>query len=357
MPPPRKEPYIYRRPGRKGLFAWLSRDVKHIPLHTDDNEEGLRKLSGLLESRRLQAPQRGATALSSAFEECADRSRTNHTRKTAYEVALNLRRLTTWCEEHGVATVEGITSAHVEHYKTARLRPAEIDCEHCREEGRVGVSAARVNRELDTWKKAMRVALEGGTALAVGLEAFAHVREPRPAPHGRGLRKAELQAFLRAAPDGYRDLFRLILGAALRDEETVHLDSDDVQLHAIVVNPKPPGWCPCCPKGWTSKSYRHRTIPASPATVKAARAFLAVRDSLRLHDKKRTWLVLREACSAAKVEPFSLHDLRRACASHWLAAGVLPLTISKWLGHADLVTTLRYLRIVEEVPAKLRLPW
>lgn len=68
---------------------------------------------------------------------------------------------------------------------------------------------------------------------------------------------------------------------------------------------------------------------------------------------------LREACKRAGVEPFSLHDLRRAWASHLYASGELPLKdISALLGHRAVSTTERYLRLSGKVKINRRkLPW
>jgi len=39
---------------------------------------------------------------------------------------------------------------------------------------------------------------------------------------------------------------------------------------------------------------------------------------------------------------FSFHDLRRSCATEMLRCGVAPKTVQKILGHASIVTTMRY---------------
>jgi integrase/recombinase XerD len=42
------------------------------------------------------------------------------------------------------------------------------------------------------------------------------------------------------------------------------------------------------------------------------------------------------------------HTLRHSAARHWLASGVPINTVSHWLGHADIQTTLIYLRILPD---------
>jgi len=332
MPPAAKGPHIFRRPGRPGWWAYLSRDDKRRPLGTEDEAEALDRLAALVRQRLGAAPApAGDAKLLDLIALTVERARAANTPKTAYELELNLNRIAAWLEERGVTTIRQITQSHVEDFKTAR---------------RFTVSAARINRELDGWKRLHREARV--EEVPASLDWFAHLREQHPAPHHRAPSKRDLQAFLRHVALPYRHLFRAVLGCALRDEEMRHLEAGDVLPALIVVTPKP---------GWSTKGYRYRKVPASKETVKAARAWLAARAGVSI-DKKRIWLVARAACEAAGVAPMSLHDLRHACASHWLAAGYRVAQISAWLGHADLLTTLRYLGIVEGEKVDVsKLPW
>jgi integrase len=338
MPRKRRPPRPYRRKGRAGWWGRVG-GKDHVPLAdgADDESAALEDLAQRLrESGGLLSLAPGETALAELFRDVRARAETNHTTKTAYELHLNLRRVLTWLEERGISSARGVDVAIVEDYKTARRFEQ--------------VSAARINRELDSWRKAWKLAVEKKQALPASLAAFVKLREPRPEPHRRGLSKPELERFLRAvkAP-GYRALFRTVLGSGLRDEELRHLEAGDLRRAAIVVTPK---------DGWTTKGYRFREIPASKKTLEAARKFLAAKASLNM-DKKRVWEVMQEGCRAAKVKPFSLHDLRRAFASHLYATGKHSLEdISAWLGHADVITTTRYLRIVRaKAPKPSTLPW
>lgn len=47
----------------------------------------------------------------------------------------------------------------------------------------------------------------------------------------------------------------------------------------------------------------------------------------------------KPALKAASLPDIRLHDLRHTAASVWLAAGIQPYKISRWLGHASLATT------------------
>lgn len=325
MPRPRKGPHVYRRPGRRGLYAYIDREHKDISLGTDDDAEALTQLAALLNRGGLRALSEGRKPLASLFDDYRERSRTNHTKKTAYENDLNGGRVLTWLEERGITTAHLITKQTIEDYKTARRFKKR--------------SAARINRELQTWKSVMALGVEQSECSPAIVSAFVKLREPRPLPHRVGLTKGEIERFLRAEKHaGYRALFRLAVGSGLRDDELRHMDASDIRPPHIIVTPK---------AGWTTKGHRHRSIPVTKATLAAARAFVKARDGMKL-EAKTVWKRVQAARKAAKVgKHFSLHDLRRAYASHALASGYRLEQISEWLGHAELTTTLRYLRIVD----------
>lgn len=338
---------MYRRPGRKVWYASLSDKEKHISLGTEDEAAAAVVFAQLLERRRVSRLAPNDLALSKVFATTYERAQTNNTTKTAYELHLNLDRILTWLEERGIIGTRQITREIVEDYKTAR-RFARARKRTGTDEK--GVSAARINRELDSWRRAMKVAVEQRGATEDVLEAFEKMREPRPEPHRTVHSKAQLERFLRAVTKPYRPLFRAVLGCGLRDEEMRHVAAEDVRRGEVVVSPKP---------GWTTKGYRHRTVPISAATRKALEAWIKVRDAGAVSlDKKRIWSIAQAAATAAKVPPLSLHELRHAWASHLYREGVPLKTLSMWLGHRDVATTERYLGVVEAtLPQGTKLPW
>ena len=327
---------MYKRPGRRVWYASLSDVEKHISLGTEDDAEARAEFAKLLERRRVRDLAPNEEALSKIFEMTQERADTNNTPKTAYGLGRDLLRILRWLEGRGVYSARKIDLALVEDYKTARRFEK--------------VTAARINRELDSWKRAMKVAVETGNAPKHALESFVKLREPRPEPHQRGLTKTELKRFLAAADKRYRSLFRLALGSGLRDDEIRHLEKDDVRGDHLVVTPKP---------GWTTKGYRYRRVWISKATAKAAKEYLAARDAGLNLDQKRVWKIIQAACDEAQIPAFSMHDLRRAWASHLMESGTFSLkAISQMLGHAEVATTERYLQIVEtQAPKPGSLPW
>ena len=196
----------------------------------------------------------------------------------------------------------------------------------------------------------MRVAVELRCCTDDVYAAFVKLREPRPEGNQRGLTEAEVAAFKAAETHpGYLALWTLALGTAMRDDEIRHMEASDIRTAEIIVTPKP---------GWTTKGYRYRAIPVSPATVAAARAYLAARDTVSA-DPKTVRRRLQATREAAGIDwHFSMHDFRRAWASHMLKAGHRIERISQWLGHRDVLTTLRYLRLIDPaMPKPDELPW
>lgn len=341
----RQGAYIYRRKGRRGWYAYLDRENRFISLGTDDENTASEKLSALLNGRRLRTSAPESLQVSEIFSQCLERAYTNHTRKTAYELGLDHKRVLTWLEVRGLKWSHQVDKTLIEDYKTSRHRFDKV-------------SASRVNRELSNWKKAMKLAVELHTCSPDILNAFVKLREPRPIPNQRGLLKTDLEVFLEHEEHpGYWALFRTVLGSGIRDDEMRHLQLSDITFPWLTISPKAAGLCDCCPKGWTTKGYRYRMIPISKKTEKAAKEFVKHKPQLNL-EPKSVWNRIRRACKAAKLQRFSMHDLRRAWASHMLHSGHKIQDISQWLGHADLITTMRYLRIVRtETPKAETLPF
>ena len=72
------------------------------------------------------------------------------------------------------------------------------------------------------------------------------------------------------------------------------------------------------------------------------------------------WVILEKRFRAARVKPFTPHDLRRTFAGEMLDAGVDLVTVQKLMGHASPVTTSRYDRRDEktkmEAATKIHFP-
>ena len=344
MPRPRREPYVFRRADRPGYYAYLDRINRHVSLGTDDEIEAQKRLVELLEHRRVASTPKRKASVAERFASCIEVAKTVNTPKTAYELELDLRRIEAWLRQRSIVDVSQITAEIVDEYKAERrsTRSRSRDAEK-------GVSAARVNRELTSWRRAMTTNKKNKEERERLDVLFERLREPRPLPHQAGLTRETLDDFLDAVVHpGYRALFRVALGTGMRDDEIRHMDESDIRPPWMVVTPKP---------GWTTKSYHARSIPITAETADAAREFLSY---VGLSLNQRTiWDVIQQARADARIEQrFSMHDLRRSWASHMLAAGHSLQEISVWLGHRDVLTTMRYLRVVQtKAPKPSSLPW
>ncbi len=108
------------------------------------------------------------------------------------------------------------------------------------------------------------------------------------------------------------------------------------------------------------KGHRDRIVPVHPELKGALESALAFwdlsRDAPLLGVHRSTiWGWLRNAYRAA-VEAGKIRDglrmfphiLRHSAARHWLSEGVPINVVSRWLGHANLSTTLVYLEILPD---------
>src|SRR6185436_3223478 len=109
MPRPRKGPHLYRRPGRWGLYAYVTRDRKDIALGTDDEAEGLVRLAKLLDDRGLRPASQGRKSLVELAEEHRLRSETNHAKNTTIKEGANASRVLKWLATQGIQTADLIT--------------------------------------------------------------------------------------------------------------------------------------------------------------------------------------------------------------------------------------------------------
>ncbi len=174
------------------------------------------------------------------------------------------------------------------------------------------------------------------------------------------LERAELDALLksidRATPLGRRDyaLFAFMFNTGARVQEVLDLRIADVRLEA------PPQ------VRLLGKGRKTRICPLWPATARLLRALIAERDArgaeaasplvfTNARGRPLTrygvrYLLRRYVQKASQVAPslktkrLHPHSIRHSTAVALLKSGVDFATISQWLGHAGLNTTMRYAR-------------
>jgi site-specific recombinase XerD len=187
-------------------------------------------------------------------------------------------------------------------------------------------------------------------------------------PFKRGAREAPLEYFERGEMDallhsidrstrlGRRDyaLFALMFNTGARAQEVLDLRVRDVRLEApsqvrLLGKGRKTRLCPLWPatarllRGLMAEAVASAEDPASRLLFTNARGGTRTRYGVR-------YLLRRYVKTAAQVAPtlhgkkLHPHSLRHSTAVALLKAGVDFATISQWLGHAGLNTTMRYAR-------------
>jgi integrase len=336
------QPHLLRRRGKNKFWTgWI--DGREISLATADRVEAQQKLDELANQpcpaaaaaerggAEERAPAAEAPLLSAlALLYAVHCQPPRHTKKTAGSYAYRIASFVEAMEKKKIRRADEVTftvmSTHV------RARSAEV-------------SAATVNRDLTPVRAMFAFAKREGHIQRNPFkhEDFASLkyREPRPKPNALALSPEQVDIFLAKAEEisspAYAALFRLTAGSAIRIDEARHVDIVDVDAgrRILTITPK---------RNWTSKGYRYRDIPISERTVAATRAFVAARKQIALDDKT-VWKEVQRVRKAAGLPKFSMHDLRRAWASAVHANGASLKQVSVWLGHADVQTTERYIRV------------
>ena len=174
------------------------------------------------------------------------------------------------------------------------------------------------------------------------------------------LESTEIDALLKnidqSRPAGQRDyaLFALMFNTGARVQEVLNLRRRDLRLDPpCQVRLQGKGnkvrLCPIWPA--TARLLRELIKTARPSTTDPADAPLFTNARGQPLTRFGVWYLLRKHIAAACQQVATLrdkrihpHSVRHSTAIHLLKAGVDFATISHWLGHASLHTTMRYAR-------------
>lgn len=328
------QPHLTRRRGKaRNWSGWI--DGQEISLGTADRTDALQRLEDLAEERRRAqksaTPARRTTLAELAFLFLEAGQPPRFTAKTHATYSYRLARFVEWAEGRQA------------HYNTSVNYTLMTAFTKARTDG--GVSAATVNRDVTAIRRMFVFAKREGL---IAVNPFddpvfreLKLREARPDPRATTLSPQQIDDFLGRADEAchaaYAALFRLTAGSGIRIDEARHLDEADVktEVGVLVITPKP---------DWPTKSYRCRDVPVSDQTIRAISFFVRTRGEVALDDKS-VWKELQRVRAAANLPHFSMHDLRRAWASAVHANGASLKQVSVWLGHRDIATTERYIRL------------
>ncbi|WP_214412312.1 tyrosine-type recombinase/integrase [Sphaerisporangium fuscum] len=217
--------------------------------------------------------------------------------------------------------------------------------------------------------------------------------------------RALLAAVEAQKPSGKRlvAFFALMYYAALRPEEVVNLRDHNITLPPLVLNEETGEWeesgewgelhfakaAPFAGREWTDggtireeRSLKHRAdgharpVPISPALVRILRAHLAAPYGKAADGRlfsgvrggelpsityRRVWAKARRDAltpeEAASPIARRVYDLRHACVSTWLNAGVAPTQVAEWAGHSVEVLLRIYAKCIvgQDEAAKRRI--
>ena len=262
-----------------------------------------------------------------------------HSRASWVEHALVLRQFDHACHATGLAVID---YAMLEKFRAARLAD--------------GVSPATVNKSLRTLQAILEAAVRRGYLKANpfhGKRQALFIRTAEPTP--TTLRPVEFQQLLAACPDDrWRALVFVAYHAGLRRGEILALEWDDIDFEAGTILVKNT-------IDHVTKSRKNRTVPASVQLLDALRALQLTRlqgpfvfkhsgGGRLIHNvhKQFAEIVVKAGLTDGQGKArYSLHDLRRSCATELLNRGISPKVVQAILGHASYATTMRYYAGVE----------
>lgn len=159
----------------------------------------------------------------------------------------------------------------------------------------------------------------------------------------------ELEKLYLACTDYHRTLYNFLLMTGLREKEAMYCAWDDVNLRASTLTVR---WKP--EYDFTPKAYREREIPIPKRLVVILKTYQtrsATGSALIFHTASGlpdTHMLrgLKRNASRAGLSPqkFCIHKFRSTFATLHLQAGADLRSVQAWLGHTNLVSTIRYLK-------------
>ncbi|MBW8004044.1 MAG: tyrosine-type recombinase/integrase [Planctomycetes bacterium] len=190
-------------------------------------------------------------------------------------------------------------------------------------------------------------------------------------PKGRSLGSGEINALVEEcygdpSPAGVRDaaILALLYAAGLRRSEVVGLnladydgDTGSLKIVATKGNKARTVYLGNGAKAAMTGWIKARGDMAGPLLYRIRKGGKIIPECLT---DQAIWVILEKRFKAAKVKPFTPHDLRRTFAGEMLDAGVDLVTVQHLMGHASPVTTSRYDRRDEktkmEAATKIHFP-
>jgi integrase/recombinase XerD len=185
----------------------------------------------------------------------------------------------------------------------------------------------------------------------------------------------EIAQLLQSANQRSRAIFGFFLGTGCREQEVAYMTWSDVDLEEKVarITAKPQwGWRPkdceerCVPiPGWLVDALKHLQSNEGASSLIFPNQldhpdghFLGKLKALALRAGLNCGHCVNKRGRPCKDNPvcsrWSLHKFRRTFASWHHDSGIFARTLQAWLGHSNLETTLRYLRVADLRSKRIR---
>jgi integrase len=305
--------YAYYRVGGKRVREV----IKHAQTRTDAlNALSLKVSSAFREEHGLRQERKRV-----GFREFADLFIERYSRPNKRSWKDDLYAVKTLNRFFGNTQLHEVSPLEIESFKAVRLRE---------------VSKSRINRNLDLVKKLFSIAVDWGylsesPARKVKRFPVFNVVE-------RILDQGEQAKLLEASAPHLRPVLIALLNTACRKAEILGLKWDQVDLERKTLRIE------------RTKSGKDRIIPINSvlwSVLEALRASSGQSERVFLgpngepmKDVKRSF---KAACERAGIDgSLRIHDLRHSAASKMVEAGVPLPVVSRILGHASIITTMRY---------------
>ena len=227
----------------------------------------------------------------------------------------------------------------------------------------LGQAASSVRKNFAPVRAMLATAVEDGVMVAnpASVVRIVSARADWDEPERKALTRAELAAFLAAAPDEWVLFFQLLVQSGLRISEAIGLTWADLELKTPTPTLSVRRQIYRGRVGPPKTRYGRRTIPLSARTAELLADARASSDFDRDTDPvfatpRGTPLdvsnlrvrVLRPAAERAGLAPLGFHVFRHTCASLLFDAGRNIKQIQEWLGHHDPGFTLStYVHLID----------
>ncbi len=246
--------------------------------------------------------------------------------------------VTTLVSHFGAKRIKSISHSDIEHFKLERLKtPTPHGTER---------SIASVNRELEVLRAMLRFAVRSSWLIKTPFETGDTLISKSDEVQRTEVLSSPDEELLLAACIGRREHLRPLLicalDSAMRRGEMIQLKWSDVDLENRTIGVR----------AMTTKTARSRTVPIS------SRLYLELKrlyensesdDELVFGISDNVKNAFASACRVADIQNFRLHDCRHTAITRMIQAGMTPMQVMKISGHTQMTTFVRYVNVDGDV--------